>query len=132
MIAPRYMLDTNIIIDAARGRAPRSVERMRVYSVGELAMSAITLGELEQGWQVGKGDRHLARPFPSPVPALPFDEQAAHGDGAVMATSARPPKGACDRLIAGHAHAFGLTVVTSNLSDFGRLALIDVLSWEDA
>lgn len=131
MIAPSYMLDTNVIIDAAWGRAPRAVERMRTYAVGELVMSAVTLGELEHGWQAGKGDRRLAEPFLSLVPALPFDEEAARGYGAVMAQSERPPRGACDRLIAGHAHALGLTVVTSNMADFRRFALIGIEDWND-
>ena len=123
------MLDTNVIIDAARGRVPRAVERMRTYAVGELVMSAVTLGELEHGWQAGKGDRQLAESFLSLVPALAFDEAAARGYGAVMAKSERPPRGACDRFIAGHAHALGLTVVTSNLADFERFALIEIEDW---
>ena len=129
MTRARYLLDTNVIIDAARGRAPAAVERMAGFAVGELVMSAVTLGELEHGWQAGKGDRALAAPFLSLVPALPFDAAAARGYGAVMAASARPPRGACDRLIAGHAYALGLPVVTSNLSDFERFALIEAEDW---
>ena len=129
VIKPRYLLDTNVIIDAARGRAPRAVERMARYSVGELVMSTVTLGELEHGWQGGKGDRQAAEAFLRLVPSLPFDDAAARGYGAVMAASPRPPRGACDRLIAGHAHALGLPVVTSNRADFERFALIEVEDW---
>ena len=131
MIAPRYLLDTNVIIDAARGRVPHAVARMARFAVGELVMSAVTLGELEHGWQGGRADREAA-PFLALVPALPFDAAAARGYGAVMAASPRPPRGACDRLIAGHAHALGLPVVTSNRADFDRFALIAVEDWNQA
>ena len=84
------MLDTNILLYAMHGRDAALIERLETFSVGELGISAVTLGELEHGWQSGHGDRLSAAPFLELVPVLPFDAGAATGFGRVMASLPRP------------------------------------------
>jgi tRNA(fMet)-specific endonuclease VapC len=61
---------------------------------------------------------------------LAFDEAAADHAADIRATLERKgqPIGGYDLLIAGHARSRGLTVITGNVSEFGR---IDGLRCED-
>ena len=49
MTATRYLLDTNICIYIAKRRPPEVLRRFEQLQVGEVAMSVVTLGELEFG-----------------------------------------------------------------------------------
>ena len=66
---------------AMRGTDAALIERMEGHPVGELVISAITLGELKHGSRAGHGDRANAEPFLAFVPVLPFDAAAAAGFG---------------------------------------------------
>ena len=123
------MLDTNIVLYAMRGNDPGLIERLESFRVGELVISAITLGELEHGWRAGFGDRAAAEPFLALVPTLPFDVMAAAGFGAVMASLPRPKRRTYDRQIAGHALSLGLPVVTSDLRGFTDVDGLAVEDW---
>lgn len=123
------MLDTNIVLYAMRGDDPALVERLESFLIGELVISAITLGELEHGWQAGFGDRAAAEPFLKLVPVLPFDGSAAAGFGTVMAGLSRPKRRTYDRQIAGHARALGIPVVTSDQTGFRDIEGLIVESW---
>ena len=64
------------------------------------------------------------------IGVLPFDEQDARTAGDLLATldSAGRPIGPYDLLIAAQALRMGATMVTANVSEFGR---VDGLSWQD-
>lgn len=123
------MLDTNVLLYAMRGEDFGLIARLEEHDVGELVISAITLGELEHGWHAGYGDRADADPFLALVPVLPFDTTAAAGFGRVMAGLPRPKRRTYDRQIAGHALSLGLPVVTSNRRDFEDVAGLAVEDW---
>jgi tRNA(fMet)-specific endonuclease VapC len=123
------MLDTNIVLHAMRGDDVALIERLEGFLVGELVISAITLGELEHGWHSGFGDRAAAEPFLALIPTLPFDAAAAAGFGAVMAGLPRPKRRTYDRQIAGHALSLGLPVVTSDLRGFADVRGLVVEAW---
>lgn len=129
MIAPRYMLDTNVILHAMRGAEDGLIGRLEACREGELVISAITLGELEHGWRAGHGDRAAAGPFLELVPTLPFDAAAAAGFGAVMDGLPKPRKRTYDRQIAGHALSLELTVVTSDRRGFADVGGLVVEDW---
>ena len=129
MPGARYMLDTNVLLYAMGGRDAALMERMEDHGVGELVISAITLGVLEHGWQAGYGDRDAADRFLDLVPVLPFDADAAAGFGRVMAALPKPKKRTYDRQIAGHAMALDLTVVTSNEADFADVEGLEMENW---
>lgn len=118
------MLDTNVVLHAMRNEDAALVERLEGFLVGELVISAIMLGELEHGWRSGYGDRAAVEPFLALVPALPFDDAAAAGFGAVMARLPRPKRRTYDRQIAGHALSLGLRVVTSDVRGFTDVGLV--------
>lgn len=123
------MLDTNIVLYAMRGDDTVLIERLEGFLVGELVISAITLGEIEHGWRAGFGDRTAAEPFLALVPVLPFDPRAAAGFGVVMARLPRPKRRTYDRQIAGHALSLGIPVVTSDRSGFADVEGLIVEDW---
>lgn len=125
------MLDTNVVLYAMRGDDPTLVARLESFLVGELVISAITLGELEHGWRSGFGDREAAGPFLALVPVLPFDGRAAAGFGAVMAQLPRPKRRTYDRQIAGHALSLDIPVVTSDRKDFADVGGLIVEDWTE-
>ena len=129
MPAPRYMLDTNIVLYAMRGEDEALLSKMETFLAGELVISAITLGELEHGWHAGYGDRASAGPFLDLVPVLAFDKAAAAGFGRVMAGLAEAKRRTYDRQIAGHALSLNLTVVTSDTKGFAEIEGLIVEDW---
>jgi tRNA(fMet)-specific endonuclease VapC len=132
----RYALDTNACIALINGRPPGVRERFRqAQQRGDtFAVSTVVLYELRYG--VAKSQHPAASGarlegfLLGPVEVLPFDEDDAADAGAVRAVLERAgtPIGAYDLLIAGQARRRGLTLVTANVSEFGR---VRGLAWED-
>ena len=62
---------------------------------------------------------------------LPFDDEAAAEYGKICATLRRQgtPIGAMDMLIAAHAKAKGLIVVTNNVREFERVKGLGLENW---
>lgn len=58
------------------------------------------------------------------IPVLPFDEQAAHKYAIIPFKRA-----SYDRLIAAHALALGVTLVTDNEADFADVPGLSVENW---
>jgi tRNA(fMet)-specific endonuclease VapC len=128
----RYLLDTNLCIRVLRDR-PREVRERFNREADSLAISTIVLTELLHG--AAKSDqpehnRAEVERFAARLDVLPFDEIAADHAADIRAVLERKgqPMGGYDVLIAGHARSRGLTVVTGNLSEFGR---VDGLRCED-
>lgn len=129
----RYLLDTNVCIRVLRDRPPEVRERFNLEADG-LCISAVVLTELLHG--AAKSDRpahHRAEVerFASRLEVLPFDHAAADHAADIRATLERNglPIGGYDVLIAGHARSRGLTVVTGNLSEFGRVEGLRCEDW---
>ena len=104
----KYLLDTNICIYIIRHHPPQVIDRLKSCGIGDVAISAITLAELEYG--VAKSNRpeqnHEALlSFAAPLEILPFDDQAALHYGEIRTGLERSgqPIGAMDLLIAAHA-----------------------------
>ena len=101
------MLDTNICIELIRGRAAHVFfARLRQNQVDQVAISSITLAELEYGVANSARPAHnAALPGPilrPPLAILPFDNPAAQAYGS--GTRSPPPPsatiGPLDTLIA--------------------------------
>lgn len=45
----RYLLDTNIVSHIMQGRDPALLAKLQTMAVGDVALSSVTLGELEYG-----------------------------------------------------------------------------------
>lgn len=120
----KYMLDTNTCILLLAGH-PLVVARASVCHEGDLGVSAIVFAELALGSWRGKSPHLLVLDrFVSKFPPLPFDVLAAK-------SYAQLPfrRGNFDRLIAAHALALGLTLVTNNEADFAGIPGLTVENW---
>jgi tRNA(fMet)-specific endonuclease VapC len=125
MTEPRYLLDTNICVYMFEARSPPLRARAAACIVGELAISAIVLAELTVG--IERRDRRLLANLEQLLlvaPAVPFDTAAAKAYGMLPFKRAR-----FDRLIAAHALALDLTLVTANSGDFDDIPGLRVEDW---
>jgi tRNA(fMet)-specific endonuclease VapC len=129
----RYVLDTNTCIYALK-RQGRVADHLREHSPDEIGATIITLAELWFGAR--KSARHEATrreidAFLEPLGVLPFDRAAAEAYAQLRFTLERDgrPIGERDLFIASIAFARGLTVVTHNLSEFGRVPGLKTEDW---
>ncbi len=129
----KYLLDTNTCIYTLK-RQGGTVDRLRQHSPEDLGVTIITVAEL---WF---GARKSARPestrrevdaFLKPFDVLPFDHAAeeAYGRLRFELEHLGPPIGERDLLIASIGVAQGLTVVTHNISEFGRVPGLKIEDW---
>ncbi len=130
---PRYLLDTNICIYLMKHQPPQVVERFARCQVGEVVISAITAAELEYG-VVASGldaerNREALERFVREVPVAPFDGPAAHAYGPVRWATRLRRRDALDKLIAAHALALGVTLVTNNPVDFQAYPELRIENW---
>jgi len=131
-----YLLDTNAVVALLRNKPATVRERYRqAEASGDyLALSSVVLFELWYGVakssQVPENTERLRILLSGDLDLLDFDDEDARAAGQVRAALERDgnPIGAYDLLIAGQALRRGLTVVTANTSEFGR---VTDLSWQD-
>lgn len=131
-----YMLDTNICIYVMKNKPEKVLERFREELDGGLCISSITLAELEYGMKhssnPAKNEQALLR-FLAPLSILPFGATAASEYGALRTylQNRGTPIGPLDMLIAGHALAEGLTLVTNNVREFERVPDLRLENWAE-
>lgn len=129
-----YMLDTNICIYAMKNKPERVLQRLKAEINEGVCISSITLAELEYGMKrssnPAKNEQALLR-FLVPLNVLPFGAGAASEYGEIRAhlQSQGTPIGPLDMLIAGHAKAEGVTLVTNNVREFERVQGLEIENW---
>lgn len=127
MAEPAFLLDTNICIYLLDGTSLVARTRAERQVRGSLATSAIAYAELVRGLDLGKAAiREAVAQFFAVVTVLPFD--AAAGDAYRNIPFQR---GRFDHLIAAHALALGLTLVTNNERDFADVPGLCVENWTE-
>ena len=127
------MLDTNTASYALRGDPPSVRDRLRRVPMAQVCISSITEAELLLGLALKPQAIKLAElvnQFLLGVTSLPWDSAAAQAYASLAASSWKQGKrlAAMDILVAAHALASGLTLVTTDQSfrNLGpRLALAD-------
>ena len=129
----KYLLDTNICIYLMKN-LPESVrERFSRCYVGDIVISAITLAELEYGVEVSPNKPRNAQALTELLDDLvvaPFDGPAAKAYGPIRASARKGQRNnALDKLIAAHATALDLILVTNNEKDFHRYPGLRVENW---
>jgi tRNA(fMet)-specific endonuclease VapC len=129
-----YLLDTNICIYIIKKHPIKVLNRLRQQSIGEVAVSSITLAELEYGADKSsrpEQNRNALLSFLSPLEILAFDEMAALHYGEIRAYLEKTGKiiGAMDMLIAAHARSISLTLVTNNTKEFSRIPNLNLENW---
>ena len=131
-----YMLDTNICIYAMKNKPQKVLQRLREELDNGICISSITLAELEYGMKhssnPAKNEQALLR-FLVPFSVLPFGPAAAAEYGEIRAylQSQGTPIGPLDMLIAGHAKAEKMILVTNNIREFERVPELELENWAE-
>lgn len=130
----KYMLDTNICIYAIKHKPDTVIKKFLSHDPEELYISSITYAELMHGVEKSMAverNRIALSLFLSPITILKFDGQAAEEYGKIRAELEKKgtPIGPMDTLIAGHAMAKGLILVTNNTREFNRVVGLTVEDW---
>jgi tRNA(fMet)-specific endonuclease VapC len=131
---PKYMLDTNIFIYLIKHQPPEVRERFAQCFVGDVVISAVTLAELEFGIACSstaaqETNRAALESLLEDIMVAPFDAQAAKAYGPIRVAYKDRNRDALDKLIASHALALGVTLVTNNEADFVNYAGLRVENW---
>lgn len=130
----KYMLDTNICIYTIKHKPPEVIKNFLRHNPDEMCISSITYAELMHGVkksQAVERNRMAITLFLSAITILPFNQYAAEEYGKVRAELERKgtPIGPMDMLIAGHAKAEELVLVTNNTREFFRVENLEVEDW---
>lgn len=131
---PRYMLDTDTCSYIMKRSHPLLLKRLQGLQVSDVCMSVVTKAELLHGVEVSPKhaqDAEALATFLSYVEVLELDDDAAQHYAEIRADLRRRGAmiGANDLFIAAHARACGLTLVTNNTSEFGRVKALDLENW---
>jgi tRNA(fMet)-specific endonuclease VapC len=121
----RYLIDSDCAIYAMVDADSPLVARIAECEPGDIGISAISLGEVALGSELGKPPSlGILEAFVAAIPIVPFDEAAAR-------TYARLPfkRARFDRLLAAHALSIGATVITNNEIDFADVPRLMVENW---
>jgi len=129
-----WLLDTCVLSDFARGE-PGTLRRLKLALPDEIAISAITVMEIEYG--LAHAPARAAKLAPvmralvGAVAVLPYSAEDAKASASLRAALERKgrPIGAYDLLIAGSALARGLVLVTSNVREFERVSGLRMENW---
>lgn len=135
MSKPGYLLDTNILSDLVRRPAGRIRDCIAERGEDSVCTSIVVAAELRFG-ATKKGSARLSAQLEAVLDAfdiLPFEEPAdrRYADIRTALERAGTPIGANDMLIAAHALALGLILVTHNTGEFRRVAGLSVENWLD-
>lgn len=129
---PQFMLDTNMCIYLMKNQPEQVAKRFAQCYVGDVVMSAITYAELEYGVAVSanraREKRNLAALIED-IPVVPFDAAAASAYGPVREATRERKKDHLDKLIAAHAIALDVVLVTNNERDFAHYPRVKIDNW---
>ncbi len=133
-MAVRYLLDTNICIYIAKHNPPAVRARFEQLSADALAMSVITLGELQHGAEKSQArTKALAalQQLQSAIQVMPLTHAVGENYGQIRSSLERTgqPIGNNDLWIAAHARAEGWVLVTNNEREFCRVEGLAVENW---
>jgi len=134
-VSLRYLLDTDTISCALRGQGGVAA-RLAAERPSQLGISAISVAELRYGVARRSSRRlaHLVDELTRAIPVLPFgpEEAVAYGRLAALLEARGTPIGQLDTMIAAHALARSVTLVTRNGKHFGRVPGLALEDWFQA
>ena len=122
---PRFLLDTNICVYLTENISDSLNQRVEACELGSLVTSSIVFAEFARGvdWSKPYAEETVARLF-DVIAVLPFDQVAARVYAELPFVRHR-----FDRLIAAHALALDLTLVTANPRDFLDIPKLQIEDW---
>jgi tRNA(fMet)-specific endonuclease VapC len=127
------LLDTNVLIHYIKG-LPGVVERLQSVRRDQLAISTITVYELEYGTLKARFSSARRKALAGGLEAIrriPFDQQAALAAARIRVEleAAGAVIGPLDLLIAGVAVTRGAELATANTGEFRRVKGLVVQNW---
>lgn len=130
----RYMLDTDTCSYIMKRSSPAVLKRLQEIRVSDVCISVITKSELLFGVEMSprrQQDESALNAFLAHVEVLDFPDEAAGHYAKIRADLKTHGTmiGANDLLIAAHARSLGLTLVTNNISEFGRVPDLVFENW---
>jgi len=130
----KYLLDTNICIYLIKKKPEQVIKKLKTLNISDVAISAITLSELEYGVQKSKskGQNKIALiEFLAPLLILSYDDKASVAYGKLRAylESIGKSIGSLDMLIAAHALSENFTLVTNNVKEFNLVPDLKIENW---
>lgn len=129
---PLFVLDTNMCIYLMKNQPEQVAKRFAKCYVGDVIMSAITFAELEYGVTVSEKSAHERKNLTAlveDIPVAPFDTSAATAYGPIRGATRDRKKDQLDKLIAAHAVALNVTLVTNNERDFVTYPNLRIENW---
>lgn len=130
----QYLLDTNICIYLIKRKPVNVIEHLRKHSPADVAISIITLFELEYGVEKSRYQERskaaLAK-FLMPLQLINLDRPSAVEAAIIRAQLKKKgePIGPYDLLIAGTSRSKGMILVTNNTKEFERIDNLGLENW---
>lgn len=132
----KYLLDTCVVSDFVKGD-PSTLNHIKKTSPNHIAISSITLMEIEYGLALNKNKaaqlRSVIHDFLAPITILNFTSDDAAQAALLRALLKQQgnPIGAYDILLAGTALNHKLTFVSSNTNEFDRINGLKLENWRE-
>jgi tRNA(fMet)-specific endonuclease VapC len=131
---PRYMLDTDTCSFIMKRSNAAVLRRLQKVPVSDVCISVITKSELLFGVEVSprrRQDESALSAFLQYVEVLDFPDTASFHYGKIRANlkTLGTMIGANDLFIAAHARSLGVTLVTNNTREFGRVPKLNIENW---
>lgn len=131
----RFMLDTNVVSHVLRHPHGPAAGRFRAFGRGELCVSVIVAMELRFG-AAKLGSQRLTAQIEAAASLcdiLALDDSAIDIYATLRTALERAgtPIGPLDTLIAAHALALDLPLVTDNIREFSRVPNLRIENWLD-
>jgi tRNA(fMet)-specific endonuclease VapC len=133
-MSARYMLDTDTCSYIMKRSSPPVTKRLRSIPVTAVCISVITKSELLYGVEVSprrEQDATALQAFLPHVEVLEFPDNAATDYAHIRGDLKKRGQmiGANDLFIAAHARSLGVTLVTNNVAEFGRVKGLALENW---
>jgi tRNA(fMet)-specific endonuclease VapC len=130
----QYLLDTNICIYIIKQKPEAVFEKFKTLALGSTGISTITFSELYYGAEKSSNpekNKSALEQFLIPLKILNYDFRASLEYGRIRVALERKgtPIGSLDTLIAAHAKASDLTLVTNNEREFARVDGLKIENW---
>lgn len=130
----RYMLDTDTCSYIMKRSSAPLLRRLQAVPVADVCMSVVTKSELLYGVEVSPRRVQDAAALAALLPyvaVMDLPDDAARHYAEIRADLKKRGAliGANDLFIAAHARALGLTLVTNNTAEFGRVRDLAVDNW---